>query len=305
VFLGEDFKKAIDYDLFSDVKFIINQRILHGHKVIIAERCQAWKNIFLLEPNTHEFEIKNTTYDAFYAFISYLYTDRVTKEPTELLELANRYYVKRLICICSRTHVQPGSLNTDFKAIIDSKEFSDIILISNDEQRIYSHKIILTVRCEYFLALFESGMIESKLLEIPLPSLSKNSLIPFLEFIYTDSISNMEPDSAIDILSSCSLFLLERLKTYCESCIIKGVDDESVSFVYQTAKLFNSQKLVDFCKSLMLTNFSAISKTESFQQLSEEDKTFFIQAQKKVISLKIEIVFCFLFHLSTFCEYWL
>jgi len=157
------------------------------------------------------------------------------------------------------------------KEAINNKRFSDITLIASDETRIFAHKIILTSRCEYFKALFESGMKETKATEIPMANLPKTGLLALLEFIYTDNIQYMEPDIALDVLSASSLLNLDRLKVLCESSIIKGVDHESVSFVYQTAKLFGAQKLVQFCQGVIVSEFDRVSKTDSFTQLPLEE----------------------------------
>jgi len=121
-------------------------------------------------------------------------------------------------------------------------------------------------------------MIESKLTEIPM-DLPKTGLLALLEFIYTDNIQYMEPDAALDVLSASSLLNLDRLKLLCESSIIKGVDHESVSYVYQTAKLYGAQKLVQFCQGVIVAELDKVSKTESFAQLPPEE----IERLKQII----------------------
>jgi len=109
------------------------------------------------------------------------------------------------------------------------------------------------------------------------------AMLPILDYIYTDNIRNFEPDAAIETIEAANHINLPRLIMMCESAIIKGVDNESVCFVYHTAKLYGAQKLVQFCQGIILTEFDKVSKTESFAQLPEGEVKFLIQLKKGII----------------------
>ncbi|KAL6057694.1 E3 ubiquitin-protein ligase herc2, variant 2 [Balamuthia mandrillaris] len=69
-----------------------------------------------------------------------------------------------------------------------------------DGERITAHKIILSSTCEYFRTMFMSGMIESDKGEITMPNVEPNALRALLGFLYTDSLDNVDANTAIDLI---------------------------------------------------------------------------------------------------------
>lgn len=75
----------------------------------------------------------------------------------------------------------------DFKKLVNSQEFADIQFKVQD-QTIYAHKNILSIRSIYFNRLFKSGMRESSDGIIHITDISYAGLIALLTFLYTNQL---------------------------------------------------------------------------------------------------------------------
>ena len=101
---------------------------------------------------------------------------------------------------------------------INNKKFSDIILISSDNIKIFCHKIILS-RIVYFENLFNSELKESYDNEIHIDNVSYKILLKIIKYIYT-STCPIEYDEAIYVYEAANYFGLDDLKRICEDKII-------------------------------------------------------------------------------------
>jgi RCC1 and BTB domain-containing protein len=86
----------------SDFKFKINGKYIFVHKLILKTRCEHFRNMFSnnwCENQTNEVEMTDYSYEVYYAFLKYIYTDKIDVKPEEaieLLDIANSYLEKDL-----------------------------------------------------------------------------------------------------------------------------------------------------------------------------------------------------------------
>ena len=83
--------------------------------------------------------------------------------------------------------------------------------------------MVLCARSEYFRRLFLSGMREAteEVTDLTGSGIPYQAFIGLLEFIYTDGLINITPDSAVDLLVLSHEYILGRLKV--SICIITNV----------------------------------------------------------------------------------
>jgi len=197
-----------------------------------------------------------------------------------------QYTIENLQNIISGNRsIVPSKICKDLHKAINSESYSDFTIVCNDH-KFHTHKIILYSRADFFRALLDSGMQEAQKNTINFSHFPLGVILPILEYLYTDGISNLEPDNAIEIIEAANRLNLPRLSMLCETAIIKGVDTESVCFVYHTAKLYNAQKLVQFCQSIIISEFAKVSKTESFTQLPPEEVMLLTKLERDSIFRK-------------------
>jgi len=96
------FKKA----MLADFTFKVEGRIINGHKAVLKARSpviSAMFSGFFAESAHKEVVIEDASFDCFSAMLEYIYTEHAPIEDVdslELLVLANRYGVNRLMTLC-------------------------------------------------------------------------------------------------------------------------------------------------------------------------------------------------------------
>lgn len=108
---------------------------------------------------------------------------------------------------------------------INNKKFSDVVLISSDNVKIYGHKIILS-RINYFDNLFNSDLKESFENEITIDNINSKILLKIIKYIYTSSCS-IDYDDSVNIYEAANYFGLDDLKRICEDKIIAFANVEN------------------------------------------------------------------------------
>ncbi|XP_043513899.1 RCC1 and BTB domain-containing protein 1-like isoform X2 [Frieseomelitta varia] len=106
--LADNLRDAFDDPTTSDLTIQVHGKSIHVHKVILKIRSNYFKMMFQehwIENSQSTIEHEQFSYDAYKAFLKYLYTDEIdssTEIILELLELANAYSENQLIRHCVR-----------------------------------------------------------------------------------------------------------------------------------------------------------------------------------------------------------
>jgi len=100
---NNDFAWLFNNNFLSDMCFIVNTNRIFAHKAILASRCPYFACLYrsgLKEANVSELTITDFTFNAFFEFIRFLYTDQChISEPQlagELMCISEFYRVERL-----------------------------------------------------------------------------------------------------------------------------------------------------------------------------------------------------------------
>ncbi|GBC21467.2 speckle-type POZ protein [Rhizophagus irregularis DAOM 181602=DAOM 197198] len=117
------------------------------------------------------------------------------------------------------------------------------------EKNFYLHSKILISKSDYFKALFNSQMIESKNRFLNLNDLSLNIFEKLLLYIYYDNIDNLNDiNDWIDLLYISSRFLIPKLVQICEFSIRNYVNIDNLEEINLIAKECNAIQLVKYCE---------------------------------------------------------
>jgi RCC1 and BTB domain-containing protein len=100
----ESIHKSFDNQNHSDLKIIIDKKFIFVHKCILRIRCDYFnhlldKKLEEIEDNIEVLRIDSYSYDVYYSFLKYLYTDFVDIKPEDaidLYDLANSYFEEDL-----------------------------------------------------------------------------------------------------------------------------------------------------------------------------------------------------------------
>ncbi|XP_054837859.1 RCC1 and BTB domain-containing protein 2 isoform X2 [Eublepharis macularius] len=103
--VSQSLKKEFDNPETADLRFQVDGKYIHVHKVLLKIRCEHFRSI--LDNNNDEIiEISEFSYPVYRAFLEYLYTDSISlpsEDAIGLLDLANYYRENRLKKLCQQT----------------------------------------------------------------------------------------------------------------------------------------------------------------------------------------------------------
>uniref|UniRef100_A0A8C9FAF5 BTB domain-containing protein n=1 Tax=Pavo cristatus TaxID=9049 RepID=A0A8C9FAF5_PAVCR len=102
--VAQSLKKEFDNPETADLKFLVDGKYIHVHKVLLKIRCEHFRSI--LNNDDEIIEMSEFSYPVYRAFLEYLYTDSIRLPPEDaigLLDLATLYRENRLKKLCQQT----------------------------------------------------------------------------------------------------------------------------------------------------------------------------------------------------------
>lgn len=102
--VAQSLKKEFDNPETADLKFRVDGKYIHVHKVLLKIRCEHFRSI--LNNDDEIIEMSEFSYPVYRAFLEYLYTDSIRLPPEDaigLLDLATLYRENRLRKLCQQT----------------------------------------------------------------------------------------------------------------------------------------------------------------------------------------------------------
>jgi leucine-zipper-like transcriptional regulator 1 len=156
----------------------------------------------------------------------------------------------------------------------NDEEFADVTFIVQG-QKVFGHKMVLSIVSECFRAMFTTGFRESEEMEIEIPDCSYAAFVAVMEYIYTGSLPNGLLDIAhnntnnqnitdhphlyrdrnlvrvVEILELADRFFLDHLKQICESKLQHAVNGETVEYLLPVAQKTNASQLLSICEHLL------------------------------------------------------
>ena len=128
-------------ELFSDISFIINGKVIKAHKLILSSRCDYFRALFegpFAENNTkNERIIEEISFDSFLAVIRYIYTGEVLLVQNDIgvstllnnLHAATKYMVDGMIFECEKQLMKIISLENCFAIFSEAFFFTFIFFV--------------------------------------------------------------------------------------------------------------------------------------------------------------------------------
>ena len=159
----------------------------------------------------------------------------------------------------------PTGLVSDFRRLLNDPEMSDVrFLVEGNE--VYAHRAILAVRSEYFRVLLFNGhmreSVQAGALNMPasipimLNDVSYPVFMKVMEYLYTDSVRDVQLGLGIHLLIASEQFMLDRLKLLCEDIIRREVDASNVISILVTSHQHNAKGLKELAMEFILSNIS-------------------------------------------------
>jgi len=143
--------------------------------------------------------------------------------------------------------------------------FSDVIFQVQD-QKIFAHKMILSIRSQYFSNLFSSNMLESHQQEIKILDCNADTFKAFLKYIYCIEV-DFTPELALDLFILCDKWLFNELKADCENFLGETLTRENIVQRAELAEKLEAPKLRNDIIEFIIANSVEMEKNQDLLKL--------------------------------------
>ena len=216
----------------------------------------------------------------------------------------NDFYKFRLKAVS----VPPPALVSDLTRLINNRDLSDVTFLV-EGQEVHANKAILAVRSEYFKVMLFGRMKESLMTSgdedsdedgpvyevtkkqcrgpIELQDVSHACFLKVLEYLYTDTVSDVNLEIGVSLLIVSERFMLDRLKALCEDSIRRDLNVDNVISIYIASHQHNARGLKDIALDFILGHLTHPTIIQSLSDLkSEPDLLLEIIKQKSTANIQ-------------------
>jgi len=272
---------------FSDIVFNTSEGLIYAHKIILATRAKGFKKWFskVKEKDSEGRPLAQLkpgiNPSVFKRFILFLYTDTITIDVNELPAL--KYISKKCSIpdIILRLNKNGNSMillesTPDFSPAYELVEYADVYFIVKDNT-FPAHKIILCAKSDYFVRMFRSGLMESTQKEIPMADVSIQAFTLLLNAIYVNNfrlptVVTEDGQLLIELLQFSALYGIQNIKIEVEAALSSALHVDCAVSLLLYAELYESPVLSESCKIFIAKNYTTISETFEYAQLSSTIK---------------------------------
>ncbi|XP_065676838.1 kelch-like protein 12 isoform X1 [Hydra vulgaris] len=168
------------------------------------------------------------------------------------------------------THVEENHLKDVLKRVDSLRHhgqlgFCDVIL-RLDGHEFSAHKIILASCSDYFYAMFNGNMKESKEKIIEINSVSLDVMKLVLNFIYTGSIQ-LSNDNVEDVLQAANLMLIKSLKDVCCRFLETLLTVNNCLGMQKFSESYACENLFSITTNFIHENFGYVMDCDEFLQM--------------------------------------
>ncbi|CAG8666427.1 42169_t:CDS:2 [Gigaspora margarita] len=136
-----------------------------------------------------------------------------------------------------------------------------MILNDKTSKTFYVHSKVLSLKSNYFCALFNSKMMESNDMSLSLKDVSYNTFKTILDYLYTGNINNISTmEEWIDLLYASSRFLISSLTQLCEKNLVGFINDQNADEFTNIAIECGAQLLLKYCELLEVKTDNGFGK---------------------------------------------
>ncbi|XP_028270846.1 kelch-like protein 22 isoform X2 [Parambassis ranga] len=145
----------------------------------------------------------------------------------------------------------------------------DVVLVV-EGRPIQAHRLLLAASCDYFRGMFAGGLRETQQKEIPIHGVSYTAMKKILDYIYTSEIE-LDLECVQEVLIAATLVQLENVIGFCCDFLFSWLDEGNILEVYHLADLYGLKQLSARIHSYILRNIQALSRTDVYRQLPEDE----------------------------------
>lgn len=215
----------------------------------------------------------------------------------DLYEQKSMYLSNDTLIICFHFEIiESLSYSYIKQTITETEEFTSLNTISNiksnslvtfiiDEKQLYINKDLLCSKSDYFEAMFNSGMKESKNDVIEINDIMYDVFKYLISYIETGSLANLKmnaedinyTETLYDLIIAADKYNIQDLMFLCEKLLIKNASKYNVVKHLNIAHLNNAQFLKQYAIKFLKLYENVIEKTSDFKILMQTFPQLLIQ----------------------------
>lgn len=169
--------------------------------------------------------------------------------------------------------IETGIVFDQFRILLPDGELagenSDVrFMIAEGNRELLAHKAILSARSEYFRAMFKRSTWEAKDDHIVIRDHAYETFARMIEYIYTNTIRDIESVSANDIMDLLTLaneYVLAELRVFCEQRAARCLNFDNIGKFYLLSHTHNATNLRAACQRYVADNSNALKSHQDFR----------------------------------------
>ena len=167
----------------------------------------------------------------------------------------------------------------------------DVTLVVEDGKEFKAHRRVLSEASPFFQNMLNSDMRESNEGVVRLEMLTKLGISDILEFIYTGTVQISDANNAQELLVMADYLDLSKLKSVAEKVLLENLKlnaSNAISTLHFAGR-YGCEQLMTDTRRFLMANFTAVTKTEDFLNMSSREVKMLISSDEIAVSAEEDV----------------
>ncbi|CAL1288907.1 unnamed protein product [Larinioides sclopetarius] len=262
------FSDSTDESVFEFEQLLTMSKLMAAEETLLPDNVLSLRCEFEIDIGPVSSHIEN------YSHFSPSYLETITTETSNAVYSSG-----------NEDSVTCCPLKKALKYLYEEGSFSDITLQA-DSQSFPVHKNVLSARSPVFRAMFQSDMKEKTVDNIDIPDLGADTLQLVLLYIYTDSVKDLQWESAIDVYRAADMYELLALKEKCSDFLKSKLSFSNACSILTLADLHHDDDLQKTVLGFIIEHDDEILGSEIWKHFKNENVKLAMESMERIYFMK-------------------
>jgi hypothetical protein len=160
-------------------------------------------------------------------------------------------------------------LSKQYEKMFNNESYSDFTLLSSDDDEIFVHKNILSIRSPVFEAMVNTKLQEGADKRAKIDDIEPRSLTELIRFIYSGRVNDIDPIAG-ELLYAASKYDLQDLKPLCAKSLAANISADNALNTFILADLHEEEDLKRFAMEYVRFNYNKVKDNETWKSVTQE-----------------------------------
>ncbi|CAL1281790.1 unnamed protein product [Larinioides sclopetarius] len=171
------------------------------------------------------------------------------------------------------------NVQDDLKALYNDQLLTDIVF-KTATKTFSAHKNVLCARSSVFRAMLADDMKEKNIDCIKVEDLGNETVQRLLLFLYSDSLEELQWESAVQLYYAADKYAIEKLKFLCSSFLVEDLSTSTASELLLLADTHNDTELKQVVEDFILQHEREVFDSDEWEKLSETNPHLVVKTMK-------------------------